>query len=287
LIGYNELEHTYTPSVEEQYYQDIMLQLEGQQANEKVQLIESEMARYQEAFDEMDKIDAAIHSGEIDDKAGEVMKVKWYGVTAFFPAFQRVEQQYQFVSENGGSYIYDTGYLYLLGVMGDGVLNDFLLLTIGIILAFSHVVSMEYQNGAWGILCATAKGKRGIITRKIVVCILAAAIFSALPLVCRFSSVSAAFPIHGLLSAARSIPLYQSWASYIPAIGLILLKLMLQMIFGIILTIATLVFSGWRKNHVQAIFFGILILCMPILLTILGFSFAQWFSVYPIYAYPL
>lgn len=287
LIGYNELEHTYTPSVQEQYYQDIMLQLEGQQTNEKVRLIESERARYQEAFDEIAKIDAAINSGEIDDKTGEAMKVKWYGVTAFYPAFQRVEHQYQFVSENGGSYIYDTGYLYLLGVMGGGVRNDFLLLTIGIILAFSHVVSMEYQNGAWSILCATAKGKRGIITRKIVVCILAAAIFSALPLVCRYISVSAAFPIHGLLSAARNIPFYQSWASYIPAIGLILLKLMLQMISGIILTIAMLVFSGWRKNHVQAIFFGILILCVPILLTILGFGFAQWFSVYPIYAYTL
>lgn len=287
LIGYNELSHTYTPSVQEQYYQDIMLQLEGQQTNEKAQLIESEMAKYRQAFDEIDKIDAAIRSGELDDKAGEAMKIKWYGITAFYPAFQRVEQQYQFVSENGGSYIYDTGYLYLLGVMGDGVLNNFLLLTIGIILAFSHVVSMEYQNGAWGILCATEKGKRGIMTRKIVVCVLATAIFSVLPLVFRYISVSAAFPIHGLLSAARSIPFYQSWVSYIPAIGLILLKLILQMVSGVILTIVMLAFSGWRKNHVQAIFFGILILCVPIILTVLGFSFAQRFSVYPIYAYTL
>lgn len=287
LIGYNELSYTYTPSVQEQYYQDIMLQLEGQQTNEKVQLIKSEMARYQEAFDEIDRIDAAVNSGELDDKAGEAMKIKWYGITAFYPAFQRVEQQYQFVSENGGNYIYDTGYLYLLGIMGDGVLNDFLLLTIGIILAFSHVVSMEYQNGAWGILCATAKGKRGIMTRKIVVCILATAIFSALPLICRFISVSAAFPIHGLLSAARSIPFYQSWASYIPAIGLLLLKLILQMISGVILTIAMLAFSGWRKNHVQAIFFGFLILCVPLVLTVLGFGFAQWFSVYPLFSYGL
>ena len=287
LIGYNELSHTYTPSVGEKYYQDIMLQLEGQPTDEKVRLIESEMARYGQAFEEIDRIDAAVGSGELDEKTGEAMKTKWYSITAFYPAFQRVEQQYQFISENGGNYIYDTGYLYLLGIMGDGILNDFLLLTIGIILAFSHVVSMEYQNGAWGILCATAKGKRGIMTRKIVVCILSAAIFSALPLVCRFVSVSAAFPIHGLLSAARSIPFYQSWASYIPAIGLLLLKLMLQMLSGIILTIVMLVFSGWRKNHVQAIFFGILILCVPIILTVLGFSFAQWFSVYPIYAYTL
>lgn len=284
LIGYNELDHTYTPSVQEQYYRDIMLQLEGQPTDEKAQLIESEIGRYRQAFEEIDKIDAAVVSGELDEKTGEAMKLKWYGITAFYPAFQRVEQQYQLVSKNGGNYIYDTGYLYLLGIMGNGVLNDFLFLTIGIIFAFSNVISMEYQNRAWGFLYATKSGKRGIVIQKIVVCMLAAAIFSSFPLVCRFISVSAAFPIHGLLFAARNIPFYQGWASFIPAIGLILLKLILQVMSGVILTTVILLFSGWRKNHTQAIFFGFLILCVPIILTVLGFNFAQWFSLYPLYS---
>lgn len=284
LIGYNELRSPYTPSVQEQYYRDIMLQLEGQHTDEKNRLIESEAERYRQAFEEINRIDAAVASGELDEKNGESMKLKWYGVTAFYPAFQRVEQQNQFVSENGGKYIYDIGYLYLLDILGDGTLNDFLFLTMGIILAFSHVVSMEYQNGAWGILYATRKGKHGIITRKIVVCVLATAIFSALPLVCRFISVSAAFPIHGLLFAARNIPFYHNWASHIPAIGLILLKLILQVISGVILTTVMIVFSGWRKSHIQAIFFGFLILCVPIILTVLGFDFAKWFSPYPLYS---
>lgn len=287
LIGYNELSHTYTPSVQEQYYQNIMLQLEGKQTNEKIDLIEAESARYQEAFEEIERINAAVNSGELDEEAGRIMKIKWYSITAFYSAFQRVEQQYQDVSENDGNYIYDTGYLYLLGIMGGGVLNDFLLLTTGIILAFSHVFSMEYQNGVCGILYATEKGKRGIITRKIVVCLLTAAIFSTIPLICRFISVSAAFPVRGMLFAARSIPFYSGCPSYIPAIGLILLKLILQILSGCILTIVMLVFSRWRKNHVQAIFFGFLILCVPIILIVLGFSFAQWFSLYPLYSYVL
>ncbi|MDE5590762.1 MAG: hypothetical protein K2J60_16750 [Acetatifactor sp.] len=167
--------------------------------------------------------------------------------------------------------------------MGDNELNDFLLLTTGIILAFSNVVSMEYQYGVWGILCATAKGKREIMTRKIAVCILSTAIFLTLPLICRYVSVSSVFPVHGLFFAAGSIPFYQDWPSYIPAAGLILLKLIRQMISGFILTTVILVFSGWRKNHVQVIFFGLLILCAPIILTVLGFDFAQWFSLYPLY----
>lgn len=287
LIGYHELTHTYTPSVQEQYYQDIMLRLEGKQTGEKIDLIESEAARYREAFEEIDRIDMAVASGGLDEETGRVMKIKWQGITAFYPAFQRVEQQYRSVSENGGKYIYDTGYLYLLGIMGDGGINNFLLVTIGIILAFSHVISMEYQNGAWGILCATAKGKRNIITRKIVVCLISTAIFLAVPFICRFISVSAVFPVHGMFYAAQSIPFYQGWPSYIPAAGLILLKLTLQMISGFILTIVMIVISGWRRSHVQAIFFGFLILCVPIILTVLGFGFAQWFSVYPLYSHIL
>ncbi len=287
LIGYNELARSYTPSVQEQYYQDIMLQLEGKQTDEKTNLIEAESARYQEAFEEISRIDTAVALGEIDEKTGNAMKIKWYGITSFYPAFQRVERQHQFVSENDGNYIYDTGYLYLLGIMGDGVRNDFLLLTVGMILAFSHVVSVEYQNGVWGILCATAKGKHGIRIRKIVVCLLWAAIFSALPLICRFIRVSAVFPVHGLFFAARNIPFYQGWPVFVPAIGLILLKLVLQIMSGCILTIFVLVFSGWRKNHVQAIFFGSLFLCVPVILTVLGFGFAQWFSLYPLYSYIL
>lgn len=305
LIGYNELARTYTPSVQEQYYQNIMLQLEGEQTGEKIDLIKSESARYQEAFEEIERIDAAVDSGELDGETGRAMKTKWYGITAFYPAFQRVEQQYQLVSERGGSYLYDTGYLYLLGIKGDGVLNDFLLLTIGIVLAFSHVISLEYQSGAWGILCATAKGRRGVITRKIAVCALSAAVFSALPFLCRFISVSAVFPVHGLffaagslpfcqgwpvtdsptaVAASASIPFCQSWPAGIPVIALVLWKLVLQMICGIILTIVMLVFSGWRKNHVQAIFFGFLFLCVPVILTVLGFQFARWFSLYPLYS---
>ncbi|MDE5589296.1 MAG: hypothetical protein K2J60_09195, partial [Acetatifactor sp.] len=109
LIGYQELTRTYAPSVQEQYYRDIMLRLEGKQTAEKNDLIESEAARYREAFKEIDKIDAAVASGELDEETGKAMKIKWNGIIAFYPAFQRVEQQHQLVSEKGGNYIYDTG----------------------------------------------------------------------------------------------------------------------------------------------------------------------------------
>lgn len=284
LIGYYEFTHTYTPSVQEQYYQDIMLRLEGKQTDEKNALIAAETARYREAFAEIDRIEEAVASGELDEETGRTIKSKWQSVTAFYPAFQRVEQQHQFVSEHGGDYIYDTGYLYLLGVRGEGGRNVFLLVTLGIVLAFSHVISMEYQSGAWAILYATAKGKRGILARKMGVCLLSAAIFLTLPLVCRFISVSAVFPIRGLFIGAGNIPLYRGWPLQIPAIVLILVKLLAQIFCGAVLAFAVLFFSGRCRNHAQAIFLGFLVLCVPVILTVLGFDFMQWLSLYPLYS---
>lgn len=287
LVGHRELTRTYSPSVQEQYYRDIMLQLEGGPADEKTNLVEAEAARYREAFGEIQKIDEAVASGELDEETGRAMKVKWEGITAFYPAFQRVEEQHRLVREQGGCYIYDTGYLYVLGVLGDDVLSVFLLASVGIVLAFSHAVSMEHQSGAWGILCATAKGKRGVMTRKAAVCLLSAAVFLSLPFLFRFLSVSAVFPVHGLFSAARNIPFYRSWPRFLPAASLLLLKLFLQVSCGVLLAAATFLFSAWRRNHVQAVFFGFLVLCVPPVLTALGFSFARWFSLYPLYAWGL
>ena len=287
LIGYNTFHRTYSPTTQEQYYQNIMLQLEGTWTKEKAELIESEAVRYQEAFAEIEKIDQMVAANELDQEVAETMKTKWNSITAFYPAFQRVESQLKLVQMNGSCFIYDTGYLYLFGVLDGNLMTDFLLLTLGIILAFSNVLSMEYQTGAWKLLCATAKGKRGILRGKIAVCSLAAVLFSVFPFACRLINIAQTFPIHGLLYSAQSLPVYQNVPQFIPVLGLLILKALFQMATGLLLTIVILLLSGWRKNHVQTMFFGFVLLCAPIILAVLGFTFAQYFSLYPVYTYTL
>ena len=40
-----------------------------------------------------------------------------------------------------------------------------------------------------------------------------------------------------------------------------------------------------EKNYIQTMFFAILILVVPIVLKLLGFEFAGWGSVYPLYSW--
>ena len=285
LICYNELQRRYSPSLQEQYYQNIMLKLEGKPTEEKTELIKAEKSRFDEAFSKISEIDEQIAKGEINDTTGEAMKVKWYSITAFYPTFEKVLEQDKYVKENDGNYIYDTGYLYLFGVMDEGILNDFILLTLSIIFMFCNVMAIEYQNKAVNILQATNKGKKAIIKTKVKATIIIVLLFCILPFVCRFISVSSTFPINGFLLSAKDISIYHNLPSGILVIGLILLKIFIQVFSGIIMAMLILTISAWKKNNVQTIFLGLLILFVPLVLVLLGFEYMRLFSLYPLYSY--
>lgn len=285
LICYNELQRRYSPSLQEQYYQNIMLKLEGKPTEEKTELIKAEKSRFDEAFSKISEIDEQIAKGEINDTTGEAMKVKWYSITAFYPTFEKVLEQDKYVKENNGNYIYDTGYLYLFGVMDEGILNDFILLILSIIFMFCNVMAIEYQNKAVNILQATNKGNKAIIKTKVKATMLMVLLLCILPFVCRFISVSSTFPIDGFLLSAKDISIYHNLPSGILVIGLILLKIFIQVFSGIIMAMFILTISAWKKNNVQTIFLGLLILCVPLVLVLLGFEYMRLFSLYPLYSY--
>ncbi len=286
LIAAQSLSNTYTSSSTEQYYQSVMLRLEGELTEEKEALIVSEKARFDEAFEEIRQINAAVASGELSEDVGDTLKAKWQAVTAFYPAFERVLDQYELV-KNGGAFLYDTGWLYLLGALGASELPGFLLLTLGLILALSGAGAMEFSSGAWNVLNATKTGGRGVLRRKLVLCALAGAIFAAVPFIFRVVSTVKAFPIHAPFTPARMIPLYRNLPAAIPTAALGAAKLTLQMLCGALMALIVALLSFWRRSHIQTIFLAFLLLAAPCVLSALGFGLAEKFSLYPVYAWTL
>ena len=211
------------------------------------------------------------------------MKANWQAVTAFYPAFERVLDQYE-LAKAGGSFLYDTGWLYLLGALGAPELPGFLLLTLGLILALSGAGAMEFSGGAWSVLNATKTGGMGVLRRKLAVCALAGAIFAAVPFLFRVISTVRAFPIHAPLTPARMIPLYRDLPAAIPTAALGAAKLTLQMLCGALMALIIALLSFWRRSHIQTIFLAFLLLAAPCVLSTLGLKAAQYFSLYPVYA---
>ena len=279
LIGGRDLSRKYNLSVQEQYYQSIMLELEGGLTEEKEALVLAEDARYAEAFEEIRRIDELVSEGEMEEGAAEDMKSRWYAVTAFYPAFSRVWQQYENIRESGGNFIYDTGYLYLFGVRGDGFRTDFLLLGFGMILAFGGAMAMEDRKGAWNLLGATRRGKSGILRNKTIVCTLGAALLSLVPFVCRAVSISANFPLGGFRFPAATIPYCRGLPGWLSVGGLS------QALVCAGATLLVLLLSYWRKDALQAYLLGVVVLTVPLVLGMWGLGFAEGLSLYPLYAW--
>ena len=193
-------------------------------------------------------------------------------------------QQQEHIRKNGGVFVYDTGYAYLFGRMDDSFLFDFLLLTLCMIFAFGNAMSMEYEKKSWNLLSATAKGKWAIIGRKALVCSLCSAIMAILPWIFRIMAISKEYPLHGWSSAVQNIPLYFEVRVGMPIWLFFLMAVLCQILAIWIVGGIVLLLSGWRKSYLQTVFLGLLLLAVPAALAIMGFDFAKWVSLYPLYS---
>ena len=285
LLAYQSLDRTYTPSVGEQYYQSIMAELEGELTDEKESLVLSEKARYEEALQKIEQIDGMVSAGELSDDTADALKAQANMTLAFYPAFQRIEAQYEHIKTEGGSFVYDTGYLYLFGVWEDVFPVHFLILSIGIVLVMSGAISMEYQAGSLFLIGATKAGKRRILLHKALIGTLMAAALTVIPILCRLYCISSVYPMHSLGAAIRDIPHFSGFTVSLPIVCFALLFAFSQVLSMVLAAIITMAISAWRKNQAQTVFFSLLVLAVPMLLKLLGFEIAKWFSLYPLYGW--
>ena len=82
-----------------------------------------------------------------------------------------------------------------------------------------------------------------------------------------------------------SIPGY-AVGNPLPLAFFILLAVLTQMVAVGLVALVVLAFSRWQKSQLQGLFFSLLVLALPLALTLMGWSFAKWCSVYPLYAWP-
>lgn len=285
LLGWNALGKNYTPSAGEQYYQSMMLSLEGELTEEKEAGIKAEQSRYDEAFAQMERIDQMVADGRISENAGDSMKEPWYSEVAFYPWFQRIQTQYERILSDGGVLIYDTGYLYLFGQMDDDFLINLLLISLCFSFAFANVMAMEDGKGLWGLLSATKLGRKRILVQKWMVCSVASMGVTLLPWFFRGLSISSVYPMGEIWAGIQSIPQYREFPVNLPILWFLMLTVLSQLISTQLICAVVLLLSKWRKNYFQTLFLALLLLAAPLVLAQMGISIMRWFSVWPFYGW--
>ncbi len=284
LLCYQNLSREYHPSVKEQYYQSLMMELKGELTPEKERLLLSEQKRYETAFAKIEEIDEMVANGELDKDIGDSLKNPYYSQTAFYPMFCRAYRQYALILEEGGEFVYDTGYLYLFGTLENHFPVDLLLIALGMILAFANTLPVEDSKRSWLFLSATQTGKRRIIRMKLLIAALTGAILALLPWITRIIRVAQVFPLLGWLNSVRMVEAYQDFPE-MPLAVLLVFAVLSQIGVVMIMVGAVFLISFWRKNALFTMFFGILIFVVPLVLLVLGIDFLKWFSLYPVYSW--
>lgn len=285
LLGWNALGKNYTPSAGEQYYQSMMLSLEGELTEEKEAGIKAEQSRYDEAFAQMERIDQMVADGRISENAGDSMKEPWYSEVAFYPWFQRIQTQYERILSDGGVFIYDTGYLYLFGQMDDDFLINLLLISLCFSFAFANVMAMEDGKGLWGLLSAAKLGRKRILVQKWMVCSVVSVGVTLLPWFFRGLSISSVYPMGEIWAGIQSIPQYREFPVNLPILWFLMLTVLSQLISTQLICAVVLLLSKWRKNYFQTLFLTLLLLAAPLVLAQMGISIMRWFSVWPLYGW--
>ena len=285
LLGWNALGKNYTPSAGEQYYQSMMLSLEGELTEEKEAGIKAEQSRYDEAFAQMERIDQMVADGRISENAGDSMKEPWYSEVAFYPWFQRIQTQYERILSDGGVFIYDTGYLYLFGQMDDDFLINLLLISLCFSFAFANVMAMEDGKGLWGLLSATKLGRKRILVQKWMVCSVVSVGVTLLPWLFRGISISSVYPMGEIWAGIQSIPQYREFPVNLPILWFLMLTVLSQLISTQLICAVVLLLSKWRKNYFQTLFLALLLLAAPLVLAQMVISIMRWFSVWPLYGW--
>lgn len=271
LTGGYGLSHNYHLSAQESYYQMLMLQLEGKLTAKKEALLQAEQARFEEASQKLDELDLLAESGQLDNATADSMKTEWEAILSFFPAFERIQTQYEHIQEKGGSFVYDTGYLYLFGKQDDNLLLQFLLLSLAMVLAFFSSISMESRQNSWFLIGATAQGRKKILQKKVQVSLLCAGLLTTLSWCSHLIGIRNTFPMNCISASIQNLPAFASFGIALPIWAFALLALLFQIFALFLVTLCVLLLSAWRKQETQALVLSLLLIIFPIVLYWLGF----------------
>ena len=181
--------------------------------------------------------------------------------------------------------MYDTGYRYFLGIWGEDFFVDLLLLVVGVILAVSGMISMEYQQGAWYLLGASRTGKRWILWMKSLVSVLAVLPLALTPLACRFWSISRIYPMKSFSASAWCLWQEPGILGQMPIGFWLVIFVLSQLGAAVLAALIVLGLSLWLKKQDKTVFFALVVLGVPLVLKLLGFEAAKWLSLYPLYGW--
>lgn len=270
LMGYIQYNTVYKLSAGEIYYQNIMLELEGLLDEQKEKVIETEQKKYDDAFEQIQKIETLEEEGKISEFKADNMKIKYEMIVSLYPQFEKVLVHYDKAKKENIPFLYDTGYRQLFWMNGstDRLLQELLFAAVTIILAFGSVLSMEREKKSWSLLGTTYAGKRRIIKTKWFICFACAFLVGIYSWIFRLVMINNKYPIRAVFYSAKCMLGYSGYK--ISLILLMLAQALVHILLYTFITCIVLTVSAKRERTVEVYIFSTILIIVPFVLILLS-----------------
>ncbi|WP_037322778.1 hypothetical protein [Ruminococcus sp. NK3A76] len=263
---------SYTPikerfySKEEIYLKQYILKYEGELTAEKEQAIELEG----EALDEFDTSGDEITS-----------MIKMQDLAEKRSAYESFISHIDYLKQNGGEIVYDTGYKLLTGDESAGSKDTTMALTAMamLILTLTYVYSIESQTGANILLHTSLKGRGAVFIRKLIIGTAVVTIIYLMTYLPYFYGVLKAYGTREITAPACSMEHLQSFNLSIKAY----LILLCVVRYLTLITAMLLIFfiSKKAKSFISALLIETAVFILPLVLYLLGIEVFGWIGITP------
>ena len=268
----------------EYYYKAYMSDLSGAVTDEKTERLNNEQNTLENAHGKLDDIHRRLEYGEITRIQANDMEAPYEKILTAEPVFKRILERYNYLTEHpAGDFVYDTGYLRLLGITEDkdsGALLAFILIAV---LCFSSAFPIEYKNHAVNLIRTAQRGRGDTVYRKIGLCSMAAVFVFVMGILPEILLVQTNYGFDNLTASITSLPQFAGLPSCISILGLLLILYCVKISACISIVLVIAVISIKCKNGTLAMLVATLILGVPVLLSIMGFDYMSYVSFLPLF----
>lgn len=271
-------------SPQESSYRNYMNHLEGELTPEKVHFLETEQLRFEMLRQRIEEIDQQVEEGELLLEEGNLLKVSYQQQLQLEEVFNKVWHHYEHLLKHPQAhFVYDTTYTQLFDATGNQGINSVLTLTFVSILCFYTTFAMEFKGGMIKVLSTTPLGLQKTVRTKVLLAFLMTFVIFLIVEIPQFVIIYKHFGFSSLFAPAQSLIFLARIPVQVSILGYLIFFQCLKFLTTFAITLGVLFISLTAKQPFLALLNSILFLLLTPILSFLGISIFNWFSLIPIF----
>lgn len=264
---------------QEIYYSYYMKQVQGPVTREKIEWLKQEW----DTFAPLREQNAALARGDITENE-YLATISNYAIPQeqYRILENVVNQLYYIQTHPRAQFVYEKGYYKLFDLANKTDQMDTLIACLITTLCFGGLFSLEKQSGMEKVIAATPLGRKATVKAKLRCADVWCVLLTACNILPRVGVVLRDYGLGAFSAPAYSMEAYDGMVE-IPLFFLLILALGARYIALNLTAKVTLLLSYHTGNQFAASFAGAGLFCLPLLLSMSGFTAAKWVSAYALF----